>query len=109
MTIVSPEKLVVVATDGLGVVHGRAGILEHRIGAAAIIGIDADANAECHVEFVSADALWLGKDLQKLVGDTGSILDLLDFGQQDDELVAPPPAHGVRRPHTGREALRHRL
>ena len=52
------------------------------------------------MQFVFADDLRLGEREQQLFGHEGRILRLLDFSQQDHELVTALAAHRVRGAHT---------
>jgi len=96
---VGREELVLVAAACLGVVHRSVRVLQHGIHTGAVIGIDADADAQGHMQFVLANALWLGKRDEQLFRDQGSILRLLDFGEKDHELVTALAAYGVRGTH----------
>jgi len=93
---VGPEKLVIVAAIHLGVIHRDIGAFHHGIHITAIIGINADTNAQGNVKLMVLDLVRQGKCCNQFLGDMGGILRLFNFRQQDHEFVTALPADRVR-------------
>ena len=90
-------------------IHRDIGVLDHRFDVLAVIGVEADADAQGDVEPMATDEMGLGHGLDQLFGGEVSVLHRLDFGQQHHEFVAPLAADGIREPDAGLQAFGGRL
>ncbi len=100
------EQLVGVAPALLGLIHRGVGALDQIAFTAAIVRIEADAQAATDVQFMAIDPQRLGEPPHDLVGDMGRVLGTR-LRQHQQEFVAPGTGHGVRRAHLGNQPPRH--
>ncbi len=103
------EHLVVVAPAFLGMIHRGVGVPDHRFNVLAVVGVEADADAQGDVEPMATDEMGLGHGLDQLFGGEDSVLRIFDFGQQHHEFVAPLAADGIREADARLQALGDRL
>ena len=106
---VGAEELVFVAAVGLGVKHRGVRVLHHAVHVVAVIRIDADADAEADMQFVSFDQMWQCEGGKQFFRDVGCIQRLFDFGQQNHEFVAALAAYRVGGAHARDQTLGDRL
>ena len=92
-------ELETVAPQLLGAVHGDVGAGQQRLGVAAVGRVEADADAGRDVEAMAVQVHRPRDGGQDLVGHPGGLGAAADVGQQQVELVAADPGHGVALPH----------
>jgi hypothetical protein len=95
------------ATPFLGTLHGGASILEQNLGAAAVAGVEGDADAGGDEQFLPVQVKRRLQAGMQLVGDAGDVAGVADAAQQQRELVAAGTRHHVGVVHLAGEALRH--
>jgi hypothetical protein len=100
-------ELVVVAPLLLGPVHGRVGVPHQRLRIAAVLGIEADADAGRDEQLAVGDGEGDLERVDDLLGDLGRVLDLLDARDHQRELVAAETGHRVALAHAAAHPLRH--
>ena len=81
-------ELAAVAALGLGLVHGRVGVLDQRGDIDAVLRIEADADAGADEELVVIQGEGRAETFQQFLRNLLGVLLLVQAGQQDDELVA---------------------
>ncbi len=94
-----------VAPLGLGAVHGGIGVADERGDIAAVVWVEAYADAGAGEELMLAGLEGGVETRQQLVGDGARVTGLVQARQQDDEFVAPQARHGVHVAHLLFEAL----
>lgn len=84
-----------VATLGLGAIHGGVGIADEAGDVAAVLGIEADADARAGEELMFAGLEGRMEAGQQFVGDGVGIAGAMQAGQEDDEFVTAQAGYGV--------------
>ena len=105
---VGPIESDPVAAGVLGVIHRRVGVHDQRLRVVAVFRIERDADARGQHQLVPRDEVRLGDRRHNLLRDQPGVLGLIDFRQEDQELVAAVTADGVRLADARHQALRDR-
>ena len=113
--------LVAVAPLLLGLVHGAVGVSDQVGGRAGVEGVEADADAGGEEHLLPLQGIGERDRLQDAPGHLGHVLEMLDIGEHDGELVPPQARHqrggavllGARQavalPDAAQQAVRHVL
>ena len=88
-------ELAAVTALGLGLVHGRVGVLDQGGDVEAVLGVEADADAGADEELVVVELERCAEAFEQFLRDLFGVLRLVQAGQQDDEFVAAETGHGV--------------
>src|ERR1700733_1168383 len=97
-------ELEVVLSLRLRLIHGDIGILGQRLLILAILRVGADADARSHPEFLPHQGKGPGGGRENLLGDDCGVFFVLEFRQQNDELIAPQASHRVAVPDAPSQA-----
>ncbi len=93
------EEAIGVAAGRLGRVHRGIGPLQQGVEVLAVVRVEGDADAAARGDGVAVDEDGLGQAQQDLAGDALRRGRVGNVVEQDDELVAALPAHGVGVAH----------
>src|SRR5471030_93119 len=104
---VEGDVVVLAVAALLGAEHGDVGQPQQRFGVAAILRVDADADAAADPQIVAVDQEGLGQRGQQLVRHHARLVVLADVEQADGEFVAAQPRHQVLVAQHRAEAARH--
>ena len=74
------EDLVSVAPALFGVIHRAIGVLDRRFDVLAVVGVEADADAQGDVELMDTGEMRLSYSLDQFFGSEVSVLHRLNFG-----------------------------
>jgi len=103
------EKLIVLSPSRLGLIHRRVGVLHQGFCVDSVIRKNADADTHGNMKLMPGNKLRDGECGAQLFSNQRRILGLLDFGEQDYELVAPLATHRVRIPDICQQTFGDRL
>src|ERR1700676_531278 len=103
------EKLEIVTTLFLGVVHGGVGIFDKRSGIFSVFRVDADANAAIDMQIVPSDVVGRAERTEYFSGAGGRIFRMGDLGKEDHKFIAALAADGVGTAHARQQSSRNGL
>lgn len=103
------EKLIVVTTQCLGVIHREIRMLHQRLCIRPIIGIDDDADARGDMQIVPVDLVRGAQRQQNFFCAAGRISGVRHVAKQNHKFIASLAADGIRVAHTTPQSLRDRL
>jgi len=92
---VGREKLEIIASQMLGAVHRRVGMLDDLVHGAGVVRIQAQTDGRGHEQFLPVAGKRLREVIQNLLGSGGQRLQAGNVGEHDGELVAAHPRHGI--------------
>src|SRR6185295_12003360 len=93
------EKLEVVPSLFLCVIHGSVGVLQQHVQVARVIWINADADARAYVDLMALDLKWNGELADDMFRDRGHGSHFPDAFDDHGKFITPEPANGVGFPH----------
>ena len=99
------EKLTVVASILLGVIHRKISVLDQCLAIHTVFGIGHDADARRDMQFVMIDPVRSAQGLEHLVGTYGRVVRVCHFGKQDHEFIAALAADRVRCANASEQPL----
>src|SRR5580700_1132473 len=98
------EKLEIVSSFFLGVVHGSIGVLGEGVSILSVTREDTDADAATDVELFTGNEVRGAEGKKNFRGAGGGVFGVGDLGQQDNEFVATLAADGIGTAHRGQQA-----